>query len=67
MAVVVFLFLFAVRLAYGQETATLDGQPVDPAKYRALQEDGQLPLVAEMTDVELAQRLNLDLPQNDPS
>src|ERR1041384_5769584 len=48
--------------AFADDAPSLDGQPVDPAKYRLLQEDGELPLVGEMPDNELAQKLNLELP-----
>jgi hypothetical protein len=45
------------------EVPTIAGHPIDPATYHGFIEEGYLPLRPEMTDLELAQKLDLDLPQ----
>ena len=53
--------LLLVLPCRGEGIPTLCNQPIDPEKYRLMSEDGLLPLVPEMSDSDLARKLNLEL------
>ena len=60
----VFLLLFAFSAgAWAADLPTISGHPIRPETYKAYVEEGFLPLRREMSDFELAEKLNLDLPQ----
>src|SRR5947209_19955331 len=49
--------------APAEKVPTILGQPIDPKQYKGLVEAGYLPLKPELTDSELADKLDLKLPQ----
>src|SRR5436190_2135959 len=46
-----------------REYPMINGNPIDPKTYQGYVDEGFLPLRGEMSDVELAQKFDLDLPQ----
>jgi hypothetical protein len=55
--------LLLISRATADEYPSIGGHPIDPAIYQSWEAEGFLPVRPEMSDVEMAQHLDLSLPQ----
>src|SRR5205823_7251151 len=63
LTLVLALFPLALSRAIEPQDPSLGKYPLDPAYYKTLVEMGFLPTKPHISDFELAEKLNLDLPQ----